>query len=177
MDKVLSTFGSFLVGNSLLFTHSTDNGDKQFLVCFEVFGDLVAEFSFRSLHIVLNITALIHQAQETVVSDIDQLVFITANVGNIHVMSRGGNIFQLLSGENVNGDKVNLSMTVLASLGGGHFDDFARASLNYDVSIFPESGALHREGGGGPSVGPLEGLVMLLIIRHFERKEEELEGR
>lgn len=34
----------------------------------------------------------------------------------------------------INSDKMDLGMTVLARLGGGHVDDLARATLDHDVS-------------------------------------------
>ena len=44
------------------------------------------------------------------------LVLLTPDVRNVHVVGRRGDIFKLLAGENINGDHVNLSVTVLASL-------------------------------------------------------------
>jgi hypothetical protein len=34
-------------------------------------------------------------------------------------------------------DEMNFCVSVLASLGGGHVNDFARSALNNDMSIFP----------------------------------------
>lgn len=39
---------------------------------------------------------------------------------HVTVVRRGGQVFILLASENINGNKVTLSMTVLASLRGGH---------------------------------------------------------
>lgn len=76
-------------------------------------------------------------------------------------MGGGRQIFQLLAGEDVDGDQVNLRVTVLASLGGRHFDDLARTALDDDVAVLPQSRALHGEGSRGAGVGGLEGVLML----------------
>ena len=60
-----------------------------------------------------------------------QLVFLAGDVGNIHVMGGGAEFFELLAGEDIDGDKMDLGVTVLASLGGGHVDNLARAVLNH----------------------------------------------
>ena len=70
-------------------------------------------------------------------------------------------IFQLLSREDVDGDDVDFGVTVLASLGGRHFDDLAWAVLDDDVTVLPQGRALHREGLGGTRVGAFEGVLML----------------
>jgi hypothetical protein len=92
-----------------------------------------------------------------------ELEFATADVGDIHVVGGRREIFQLLAGEDVDGDQVDLSVTVLASLGGGHFDNLAGTTLDDDVTVLPQGRALHGEGGGGASIGGLEGVLMLLI--------------
>jgi len=77
-------------------------------------------------------------------------------------VSRRRQIFQLLAGEDVNGDHVNLCVTVLAGLGGGHFDDLAWAALDDYVPVLPQSGTLHREGGRGARIGAVEGVRLML---------------
>lgn len=76
-------------------------------------------------------------------------------------MGRGGEILELLAGENVDGDQVDLGMTVLSSLGGRHVNDLARAALDDDVTVLAQSRALHREGQRRAGVGRLEGVLML----------------
>ncbi len=78
-------------------------------------------------------------------------------------MGGGAELFKLLGGEDVNGNQVNLGVTVLAGLGGGHFDNLARAVLDDDETVLPQSRALHGEGGGGTGIGALEGVLMLQI--------------
>jgi hypothetical protein len=73
----------------------------------------------------------------------------------------GRKIFQLLASEDIDCDQVDLGVTVLASLGGRHFDNLAGTTLDDDVTVLPQGRALHREGGGGASIGGLEGVLML----------------
>lgn len=89
-----------------------------------------------------------------------QLVLLTVDVGDVHVVGGGRQIFVLLGGEDVQSDQVDLGVTVLASLGGGHVDDLAGTSLDDNVTVLPQSRALHGEGGGSTSVRGLEGLTL-----------------
>lgn len=95
------------------------------------------------------------------VRDAYELVFLAADVGNVHVVGGRAKIFQLLASEDIDGDEMDLSVTVLASLRGGHFDDLARAVLDDDETVLPQSRALHGEGGRGTGIGALEGVFML----------------
>jgi hypothetical protein len=88
-------------------------------------------------------------------------VLLAADVGDIHVVGGGAELFKLLGGEDVDGDQVDLGVTVLASLGGGHLDNLARAVLDNDETVLPQSRALHGVGGGGTGIGALEGVLML----------------
>lgn len=56
--------------------------------------------------------------------------------------------FKLLASEDVGTDKMDLGVTVLASLGGGHVDDLAGAALDDDDTVLAQSRALHGEGLG-----------------------------
>ena len=90
-----------------------------------------------------------------------KLVFLAGNVGHLHVVGGGAEIFQLLLGEDIDGNQMHFGVTVLASLGSAHFDDLARALLDDDKAVLPERRALHREGGRGTGIGTLEGVLML----------------
>ena len=57
-----------------------------------------------------------------------ELVFVPEDVGDIHVVGGGAKFLKLLASEDVDGDQVDLGVTVLASLGGGHVDDLAGAT-------------------------------------------------
>ena len=90
-----------------------------------------------------------------------KLELAAGDVWNVHIVGRRRQIFQLLSREDVDGDDMDLSVTVLASLGGRHFDDLAWTALDNDVPVLSQGRALHWEGGRGASVGALEGNIML----------------
>ena len=92
-----------------------------------------------------------------------KLHFTAGDVGDVHVMGGRAKIFQLLASEDINSNKMDLSVTVLASLGSGHVDDLARASLNHNVTVLAKSRTLHGIGGGGAGIGALEGVLMLFV--------------
>jgi hypothetical protein len=79
-------------------------------------------------------------------------------------VGRGGQILELLAGEDVDGDKMDLGVTVLAGLGGGHVDNLARAALDNDVTVLPQGRALHGEGGGGTGLATGLGIEIVLEI-------------
>jgi hypothetical protein len=70
-------------------------------------------------------------------------------------------IFQLLASEDIDGDQVDLGVTVLSGLRGRHFDDLAGTVLDHDVAVLAQSRALHRVGGRGTSIG---GAIELMIL-------------
>lgn len=69
---------------------------------------------------------------------------------------------EFLASENIDGDKMDLGVTVLASLGGGHVDDLARAVLDHNETVLSQGRALHGESGRGAGIDGLEGVIMLL---------------
>lgn len=76
-------------------------------------------------------------------------------------MGGGGQILKLLASEDVKSNQMDLGVTVLASLGGGHVDDLARAALDDDETVLPQGRALHGVGGRSAGVGGVEGVLML----------------
>ena len=69
--------------------------------------------------------------------------------------------FELLASEDIDSNKMDLGVAVLASFGGRHVDDLAGAVLDHNETVLPQSRALHREGGRGAGIGGLEGVLML----------------
>lgn len=109
--------------------------------------EVVAVEVWRDLKLTLGATVGVHEGEEAV-GDVKELVLSAADVGDVHVVGRGGDVLELLAGEDlsgsvgvphtsrrpfhtphgathVNGDKVDLGVTVLAGLRGGHVDDLA----------------------------------------------------
>jgi len=127
--------------------------------------DLRAEVAIGNTDVVLGGAIRGHEVKETVV-DVDELEFVAVDVRNVHVVGGRRDIFHFFASEDVDGDKVDLGVAVLAGLGGGHFDDLAGAALDDDVTALAEGRALHGEGVRGAGVGLLEGVVVLLVVRH-----------
>ena len=90
-----------------------------------------------------------------------KLVFLALDIRDVHVVGGGAKIFELLAGEDVNGNEMDLGVAVLAGLGCTHFDDLARAVLDDDESVLAECRALHRVGFGSTGIGAVEGMLML----------------
>lgn len=93
-----------------------------------------------------------------------QLVLLAGDVGNVHVVGGGRQILELLASEDIDGNDVDLGVTVLAGLGGGHLDDLAGTTLNDDVTVLAQGRALHGVGGRRAGIGRLEGNVVLYIV-------------
>jgi len=74
----------------------------------------------------------------------------------------GAKIFELLASEDVNGDEMDLGVTVLAGLRGAHLDNLAGAALDNDETVLAKCRALHGVSGRGASISALEGVLMLL---------------
>ena len=90
-----------------------------------------------------------------------QLVFLAGDVGDIHVVGGWAEFFELLAGEDIDGNKMDLCVSVLASLGGRHVDDLAGAVLDADESVLSQGRALHGKGGRRAGIGGVEGVFML----------------
>jgi hypothetical protein len=83
-----------LTGKSVLFTHGGDNGNKEFLALVEFSLQLLTKFTFGQLDIILGGTVVKHQGEETIIN-IDKGILVADDVGNIHVVSGGREIFEL----------------------------------------------------------------------------------
>jgi len=159
----LRNLGSFLKRDGGLIAHGGQDGDEQFLPFVKLGVDLVAKFTLGKLNIILGGTVTGHERKEPVV-DIDELELGAMDVGYVHVMGRGRQIFELLVGEDVNANEVDLGVAVFTRLGRGHIDDLAGAALDNNEAILPQRRALYGVGKGSPRGGLLEGMLVLLII-------------
>lgn len=145
--------------------------------------DLLTNFVVGNLDIILGVTVVGHQGHEAILGDVElnfvnkmtsvssrkprggggthELVLLTGDVGDIHVVGGGGEILKLLAGEDIGGDKVNLGVTVLSSLGGRHVNDLAGTVLDHNVAVLAQSRALHGESERGSGISRLEGDIVL----------------
>lgn len=90
-----------------------------------------------------------------------ELVFAAGDVRDIHVVGGWAQVFQLLASEDIDSNEMHLGVTVLAGLRGGHLDNLAGTALDNDEAVLSQGRTLHRVGGGGTSIGALEGVLML----------------
>jgi len=159
-------FWSFLSIDSSLLAHCGQDDDVGvLLIGTEELLNLVTNFTIWHLDIILGSTIVGHEGEEVIIGDVEQLIFATSDVGDIHVVGGWGQIFQLLAGEDIESDHVDLGVTVLSSLGGGHVDDLAWATLDDDETVLSQGGTLHGIGGRGTGIGGLEGVLMLSVVR------------
>lgn len=71
---------------------------------------------------------------------------------------------------------MDLGVTVLTSLGGGHFNDLTGSSLDDNVAVLSQGRTLHGVGKRGTGISGLEGVVVIVISgRHAVRIESESE--
>jgi len=154
-----------------------------FAILSEELADLVANLAVRELDIVLGGTIVRHEGEETVVGNIElcihistcffspcaclasgrtyELVLLAADVGNVHVMGGRAKFLELLAGEDIDGNQMDLGVTVLAGLGGRHVDDLAGTVLDANEAVLPQGRTLHGVGERGAGIGALEGVLML----------------
>jgi len=69
---------------------------------------------------------------------------------------------------------MDFGVTVLASLRGGHIDDFAGTALDNDEAILSEGGALLREGLRGASADLAE---VMVVLREYKSVAIEVRKR
>jgi hypothetical protein len=163
------------------------------LLITEHLDDALTELVVGDLDIILGVTVILHEGEEVIVGDVElerkrvslhaqegrsgvgrrgratyELVLLAADLRDVHVVGGGREILELLAGEDIDGDKVDLGVTVLASLGGGHVDDLAGTALDNDVTVLTQSRALHGVGGRSASIGGFEGNIVLFILLAYQ---------
>ena len=92
----------------MLLTHSGNNGDDELLALVEVSLQRLANVRVRDLNVVLGGTVGVHEGEETVI-DVEESVFSPGDVGNVHVVGGGGEILELLAGEDLYFDTILIS--------------------------------------------------------------------
>lgn len=148
--------------NSSLLAHGGENDNVGVLLLdLEKLVDLLTNLAIGHLHIILGVAVVVHEGEKAVIRNVQQLVLTTGDIGDIHVVSGGREIFVLLASENVEGDQMDLGMTVLASLGSRHVDNLAGAVLDNNEAVLAQSRALHGVGQRRTSIGGIEGNIVL----------------
>jgi len=165
-----SLFGSFLGVNGGLLAHRGKDDDVSVLaIRYEELRNLVADFTLGHANVILGFAALRVQKIKEIFVNIKQRKLLAFDEGDVHVVRRRAKLLELLAVENVGGNKMDLGVTVLASLGGRHVDDLTRAVLDDDVTALSQSRALHRVGRRRTSIDAVEGHLMILFFSHFEQ--------
>jgi hypothetical protein len=90
-----------------------------------------------------------------------KLVFLAGDVGHIHIVSGRAKLFQLLTSEDVNRDKVDLGVAMFPSLGGRHIDNFAGTVFNNNETVLPQGRALHGVSSRCTRISGVERVLML----------------
>ena len=132
----LTLRGGLLERHGLLLAHGGDDRDEQVLSFLKALGNLLAQITFRDLDVVLGDALLGHQVEETII-DIDELVFGTIDVGDIHVVCGGTDIFELLSSEDLraNGSMREIQITRIAR--GGVVTYIDGNEMDLGVAVLP----------------------------------------
>merc|ERR1712037_996662 len=93
----LRALRSLLGVNGGLLTHGGENNDVDVLLLLsEQLLDLVTNVTLWDLDVVLLVTRVGEEVQETVVGNVDELVLLAADVRDVHVVGGRGQILQLL---------------------------------------------------------------------------------
>jgi hypothetical protein len=83
-------------------------------------------------------------------------------------MGRWTKFFQLLARKDIDGNKMNLGVAVLASFRGRHIDNLAGATLNNNKAVLPQGRALHGVGSRGTSIDGIEIVLFMLFSVSIE---------
>ena len=78
-------------------------------------------------------------------------------------MSGRTKVFEFLASKDVDGDKMDFGVTMLPSLGSGHFDNLARAVFDNNEAVLSQSRALHWVRGRGARIDALKGMLLMLL--------------
>ena len=149
------------------FVHGFGDGDVDFFSIVKVCADFLADFPLRKFDIVLRGTFAGHQIKKPLVNvdllintphnqeEKHQLVFSATDIGNVHVVSGGTEIFVFPLSEDlirqshgnygresyINSNQMDFRVAVLAGFGGTHIDNLLHQSQSTDSpanhDIFP----------------------------------------
>jgi len=130
--------GVDLRGNDTLLATGGETSDQNISFLLDGGLDFITDSILGALEVIPGVTVVVHEGEEVVI-EADQLEVLALHIGDFHVVCGGTDILKLLSSEDVKGDKVNLGVSVLASLRGRHLDDLARPVLDHHKATLAES--------------------------------------
>lgn len=67
---------------------------------------------------------------------------------------------------------MDLGVTMLTGLGGGHFNNLTRSTLDDDMTVLSQSRTLHGEGQRSTGLGSLEGVVVVVFGHTIQKKNK-----
>jgi len=159
---------NILESTDLLFSHGRHHCHDKVLSFTESILDLSEKLVIgRKAQVVLGITGLRKKGNESILRDVDELVVGSDDLRNITIVGGRNDILEFFCGEDINTDKVALSVAVLPRLRGGDLNDLAGALLDHNVAILSNCTGLLRERFGSSGVGL--GIEVVIIVRHGER--------
>merc|ERR1719494_1288847 len=103
--------------NGFLFADGHENCYQKLFTTMKLLCDVFSEVPFWYFQVLFHFTIFIHKFEKAIVN-VDQLVVLSRYIWYIHIVSRGANIFQLFSSENIESDQMDFSMSMLSCLGG-----------------------------------------------------------
>jgi len=165
--SLTTDLGAFLLPGNDLFDADggLDGHDDTVLATIPCLADFLGHVFWDGweVEVGLLVSTFVHEG-ELFALNVDDLPVGTVDDG--HGGSVGGwdHIFQLLSGEDVDGGEVTLGVTVLSGLGDGDAQNLAWLSLDHDESSLLDLTSFHRDGSRGTGIG---GLDLVIIIGHI----------
>ena len=139
--------GRKFVRNTSFFAHRRQNGAQHFPAALKVSPNGLSQTIVGKLDILLHGTIRKKEGKKAIL-DVHQRVLAETNVGDLHVVRRGGHVGELLAREQIDANQIDLGMAVFAGPTGCHVHDLARTSFDDDVSVLAKSGALGGVRGG-----------------------------
>ena len=76
--------------------------------CACAYLDLLADLTLGELEVILGGAIVVHEGEETILIDVQKLVVLALDDGDVHVVGGGRHILELLAGEDVDGSQVDL---------------------------------------------------------------------
>jgi len=145
--------------------HGFGDGDVDFFSIVKVCADFIADFSLGEFDVVFGGTFAGHQTEKSLVN-VNQLVFSASNVGDIHVVSGGTEIFVFPLSKDINSNQMDFSVTVFAGFGGTHVDNLARTTFNKNIPVLTKRRTLLRKTQGRTRRGGGEIVFMICVVCH-----------